>query len=310
MIAHLVPMIILSVIAIACSVVLLGQTGKDQRVAERLEAIRYGDQAIGGREDAAETLPFVARLLTRLGSAVAKSGFLPAKTMTELEHTLLTAGFKGRNTLALFIGCKFICLFVGAFLGWFGLGYLGFSGGTHIAGTIGGVVLGLLSPDWTVKFLRRRHINQLERGLPDALDMMVICAEAGLALEPAITRVGREIEPAHPAVSLEFLQTASELRIVADHRLALNQMAARTGLVGLKRLTTTLVQTMQYGTPLTDALRVLSTEMRGEMLTRFEARAARLPVLLTIPMIVFILPCVFLIVGGPAIIQVIHVFKG
>jgi tight adherence protein C len=171
-------------------------------------------------------------------------------------------------------------------------------------------VIGLLGPDWTIRWLRGRHLAAVENGLPDALDMLVICAEAGLPLEPAIARVGREIRPAHPAVSVEFLQTASEMRIVSDHRLILTQLGTRTGLAGCKRLATTLVQTLQYGTPLVDALRVLAAEMRTELLTRFEARAARLPVLLTLPMIVFILPCVFLVVGGPAIIQVIRVFKG
>ena len=92
--------------------------------------------------------------------------------------------------------------------------------------------------------------------------------------------------------------------MVTDSTVALNNMAVRTGLEGLKRMTSVLVQTMKYGTPLSDALRVLSAEMRQEMLIRFETRAARLPVLLTLPMILFILPCIFLIVGGPAAIQV------
>jgi tight adherence protein C len=149
----------------------------------------------------------------------------------------------------------------------------------------------------------------LEQGLPDALDMMVICAQAGLGLGPTIIRVGTELAPARPEIAHEFLLTANDLQIMSDSRVALNNLGTRTGLDSMKRLVTTLTQTMVYGTPLTEALRMLSVEMRQETLTRFEARAARLPVLLTLPTVVFILPCVFLIVGGPAVIQVVGVLS-
>ena len=158
-----------------------------------------------------------------------------------------------------------------------------------------------------VRVLHGRHLKAVERGLPDALDMLVICSEAGLGLEPAIERVGREIASANPAVAEELLNSAREMRVNADQRAALVNMGARTGLVSLRRLGVTLVQTLQYGTPLSQALRTLSVEMRQEALTRFEARAGRLPVLLTVPMIVFILPCVFLIVGGPAIVHILQI---
>jgi tight adherence protein C len=94
------------------------------------------------------------------------------------------------------------------------------------------------------------------------------------------------------------------LQVMSDSVLALTQLGTRTGLDSLKRIAMTLAQTLQYGTPLTDALRILSADMRQEALVRYEEKAARLPVMLTLPMIVFILPCVFIIVGGPAVIQV------
>ena len=287
---------------------LMRQQKQHERMAARLQAVRNGQSATDKKS--IDTRSPVTRIISGFGQVIIRTGALPGKTLTELEQTLTAAGFKGAQGLALFLGAKVIMLVVVPLMVWGLAGWLGYSGMIRILATGIGAVIGLLGPDWTVKILRNHYLGQVESGLPDALDMMVICAEAGLALEPAITRVGKEVRFAHPAVSDEFLLTASELRIVSDHRFALNQMGVRTGLVGLKRLTTTLVQTLQYGTPLTDALRVLSAEMRQEMLTRFEARAARLPVLLTIPMIVFILPCVFLIVGGPAIIQVIKVFKG
>jgi tight adherence protein C len=136
----------------------------------------------------------------------------------------------------------------------------------------------------------------------------VICAQAGVGLGPAIVKVGTELRYAHPETAHEFAMTAQELQMIADSRVALTNLGQRTGLDGFKRLGATLVQTIQYGTGLTDALRILSAEMRQEMLTRFEEKAARLPVLLTLPTVVFILPCVFMIGGGPAMLQVIKTF--
>ena len=245
------------------------------------------------------------RLVSAVGIGLARSGLLSDKTMAELEHTLAAAGFRGGNGLGLFVGSKLLLLAGLPALAWFGLGALEVSGLVHTGGTAVAGIIGLLGPDYVVRSMRARHLKRLDRGLADALDMMVICSEAGLGLEPAINRVASEIGHAHPAVAEELRQTANELRILADRRIALHNMGARTGLESLKRLGVTLIQTLQYGTPLSQALRTLSGEMRTEMLTRFEARAARLPVLLTVPMIVFILPTVFAVVGGPAMIKVL-----
>jgi tight adherence protein C len=166
--------------------------------------------------------------------------------------------------------------------------------------------LGLLLPDAVLAQRRRARLQAVERGLPDALDMMVICAEAGLGLEAGIERVALEIAPAHRAVAEEFAVTAQELRIAADRRLALQSLGQRLQLEPLKRLAATLVQTLQYGTPLTQALRGLAAELRQEQLVRFETRAARLPVLLTLPMVAFILPTIFLVLAGPAVIEVMR----
>jgi tight adherence protein C len=157
-----------------------------------------------------------------------------------------------------------------------------------------------------VKQMRKRFMARLEKGLPDALDMMVICAQAGLGMGPAIIRVADELKISYRDLAIEFSLTANELQIMSDTRIALHNLGQRTGLEAFRRLAMTLIQTIQYGTPLTDALRTLSAEMRQEALTAFEESAARLPTMLTLPMILFILPCVFLIAGGPAIIQVMR----
>ena len=168
----------------------------------------------------------------------------------------------------------------------------------------GGAVVGLLLPETLANNIRQRHLTQVAAGVPDALDMLVICADAGLALEAGLARVAQEIGNLNPALAMELTQTSRELQIGADMRQAMEALGQRTGLVTLKRLATTLSQSLQYGTPLTQALRTLSAELRQEALILFEERAGRLPTMMTIPMILFILPCVFLVVAGPAIVNV------
>jgi tight adherence protein C len=136
--------------------------------------------------------------------------------------------------------------------------------------------------------------------------MMVICAQAGLGLGTTIIRVAHELQHSHRAVALELAHCANELQMMTDSKTPLINLGNRCGVESAKRLATTLLQSAQYGTPLTEALRALAAELRTELITRFEARAARMPVLLTLPMVAFILPCVFLVIGGPAVIQVIH----
>ena len=291
-----------SLVCAVAAVLLLRMIEAEERLTSRVASIQQSarpSQQVSRKQSSG-----LLGLVTSVGSSIAKSGLLSSKTVAELQQTLVVSGFRGSNALGLFIGSKLILLIGMPALAWFGLGNLAISPMMHNFGTMAAAVLGLLGPDFVIKKIRARHLKRLAKGLPDALDMMVICSEAGLGLEPAISRVAGEISHAHPAVAIELFQTASELRIIADRRVALQNMGSRTGLEGLKRLGATLIQSTQYGTPLSHALRTLSAEMRTEMLTQFEERAARLPVLLTVPMIVFILPTVFVVVGGPAMLRV------
>ena len=165
-------------------------------------------------------------------------------------------------------------------------------------------------PDFIIGRLRRRYLTAVETALPDALDLLVICADAGLPLETAFDRVALEMRDSDPPTANELALTSGEMKIMPDRRQALVNLGRRTGLDSLTALGGTLAQTLQYGTPLTQALRTMSAELRHTMLMRFEERAARLPVLLTLPMMMFFLPCVILVAGGPAAVQVYHLLKG
>jgi tight adherence protein C len=235
-----------------------------------------------------------------LGRFMARSGLLPASTLTELEASLTTAGFRYNNALGLFIGAKLLLLLLLPTTAYFLVQYTHFSPVVRVLIVGACAIFGLLGPDMEIRRRRQKHLKGVGKGLPDALDMLVICSEAGLGLEAGLDRVVTEISPAYPEVAYELGLTCTELRIMSDRRAALTNLGARTGLPVMQRLGTTLIQTLQYGTPLSQALRTLATEMRYEMQITFEARAARLPVLLTLPMILFILPCIFIVVGGPA----------
>jgi tight adherence protein C len=279
---------------------------RDQRRTERLSMrLRMVQPSAAAREREIEAgLSAPLRIVTAIGEAIASSGAHSTRTLEELQQTLQIAGFRGRHGLGLFVGTKLL-LVVGLPLATLALPWLLHRDIPYPSAMLSlAAGIGLLAPDKIVQSLRKRYLHALEAGLPDALDMMVICGQAGLGLEASIERVGIEIHYAHPAVAEELTRTAHEMQVNADTRVALMNLGRRTGLESVRRLAGVLIQSIQYGTPLTQALRSLSAEQRQEMLVKFEGRAARLPVLLTIPMIVFILPCVFLVVAGPAMVDV------
>ena len=278
----------------------------EERLAARLSAVssRRALGAAAQEKGSATVRPL--EILGSLGSLVLRTGLLSPKTLSQLEQTLLRAGLRPSTALSLFVSVKLILVLSLPTVAWITLVGVGVSGRMQMLGAAVAACIGLISPDMVIRHNRGAHLKRLEAGLADALDLMVICAESGLGLEPAIQRVGQEIRHAHPAVADEFDQTTSEFQLNPDPRVALLSLGHRTGLLTYQRLGTTMLQSVQYGTPLSQALRVLSAEMRDEMLTRFEEKAAKLPVLLTMPMIVFILPTIFIVVGGPAVIQVLH----
>jgi tight adherence protein C len=284
------------------ALLLMRISAREQKVRERIVAIQRStgvDQVMARRSVGGSLVGVIGRL----GNWLVSSRALSPKTVTELEATLKTSGFRGDRALGVFIGSKVLSLVGLPLVVYLLRDQLPFEENLQLLMIAAAAILGLLLPEMIIKRLRKGYVTKLERGLPDALDMMIICAEAGLGLETAIDRVAEEIVGAHPEVANEFALTSTELKILAERKTALMNMGERTGLEELKRFGSTLVQTLQYGTPLVQALRTLANEMRQEQLIRFEERAARLPVLLTVPMIVFILPTLFLVVAGPAAIR-------
>jgi len=302
--ATLSAAVLIGVAGLAGSMALIAHMRRARRVWHRLHG-RRGTLRQHAQSDGSLMLRGVAAL----GSAVVRSGVLSAKTIGDLEQTVITSGLRSRDGIGLFIGSKLLLLVGLPVVLLLLLPGVGLSVETTRLAAACGAVMGLLLPDMMVRRSRQGYLERVDRGVSDALDMLVICAQAGLGLETAMQRVATEITLAHPEIARELDTTLTEMRITVDSYRGLTNLGVRTGLSSLKRVSSTLAQTIQFGTPLTDALRVLSAEMRQEVLTKFEARAARLPVLLTMPMILFIFPCIFIVIAGPAALQLSKAFS-
>ena len=174
----------------------------------------------------------------------------------------------------------------------------------------GSFILSYKAPDLYLNNKITKRSDAIRKGLPDALDLLVICAEAGLTVDAAFNRVARELGRAYPELGDEFTLTAIELGFLSERRQAFENLALRVKLDALKGVVTTMVQTEKYGTPLASALRVLSAEFRNERMMRAEEKAARLPAIMTIPLILFILPTLFVVILGPAACSISDAFSG
>jgi tight adherence protein C len=166
---------------------------------------------------------------------------------------------------------------------------------------VAGVLVGSYkAPDLWLSNKVKKRSHAIRKGLPDALDLLVICAEAGLTVDAAFGRVARELGKAYPELGDECGLTAIELGFLNERRQAFENFAQRVDLEAVRGVVTTMIQTEKYGTPLASALRVLSAEFRHQRMMRAEEKAARLPAIMTVPLILFILPTLFVVILGPA----------
>ena len=172
------------------------------------------------------------------------------------------------------------------------------------------VVAGVYLPDVFVKNSADKRQNKIRLGLPDALDLMVICAEAGLSLDSSLKRVAKEMALSCAEIADEFGLASVEIGFLPDRVMALRNLVKRTALPGIRGLVNTLIQSERYGTPLAQSLRVLSAEYRNERLMKAEEKAARLPAIMTVPMILFVLPPLFVVLIGPGALKIIDSLKG
>jgi tight adherence protein C len=169
---------------------------------------------------------------------------------------------------------------------------------------LGAGYAGFYLPNMFLQNLIARRQQSIKESFPDSLDMLLICVQAGMSVEAAFAKVGKEISSQSLELAEEFSLTTAELSYLQDRRIAFENLGKRTGIPGIKAVATALIQAERYGTPVGQALRVMAKENRDARMSEAEKKAAQLPPKLTVPMIVFNLPVLFVVILGPAVLQV------
>lgn len=301
-VARLAALALAVVILVVLAAWLAERAETERRLAGRIASLGRAGPAVAARRKPALTASGVLRAI---GEAISGTALISEKDRRDLERAVAAAGYRPQTVVPVVLGLKVVLLLALPAAAYAITVWRGTSGMNQILLLSLALAAAILGPNMVLSHLHRRYVKQLQTGLADTLDLMVICSEAGLGLESMVDRVAVEMAPSNGAIAAEFSTLASELRLLSDRRQALLNLGERTGVDGLRRLGTTLAQTLQYGTPLGQALRTLAAEMRHERLTAFEERAARLPALLVLPLTMFILPCLIVLLAGPSFVQLI-----
>ena len=280
-------------------------------VANRREELRRRSRAqIGGARQAAASLRrtdegFYKRIVERLQL----SKLLEDPTVID---KLAQAGFRGPRPVTTFYFFRFVAPFtLGALVALYlyAINGLGLAAMTKVCAVCGAFVIGFYGPNLYVKNCVTKRRESIVLAFPDALDLLLICVESGMSVEAAIQKVASEIGSRSIELAEELTLLTAELSYLPERRQAYEGFAKRTNHPGIKAVTTAMIQAERYGTPLGTALRVMSKENRDMRLATAEKKASSLPAKLTVPMIVFFLPVLFVVILGPAIIKIQDINK-
>jgi tight adherence protein C len=251
------------------------------------------------RQQRLPTLGVMRQVVDRLN-------LLKSSQAERISHKLMRAGWRSKDAIISYLFMKlFLPLAFGVIVTvlLYGMNLYDLSPVLKLGAALGGVILGAYLPDVVIKNMTQKRQDTIRKSLPDALDLMVICAEAGLSLDATLSRVSQEMELACPELADELGLTGLELGFLPDRRKALQNLAMRIDLPVVRGVVNTLIQAEKYGTPLAQSLRIMSGESRNERIMKAEEKAARLPALLTVPMIIFTLPPLFVVLIGRAILN-------
>ena len=256
--------------------------------------------------------PGVRGEVREFGLALVKAGSIlvpvGAAEREKLARTLRTAGFGHPDALSLFLSLK-----LGAALACGIAAALWATGNEAIAehvlllalSGVAGLVIGSIIPEYVLRALAARRTRNMSGALPDAFDLTVMCLESGLTFERALVTVSDELKPLEASLASELRMMEAELRVGSDRRMVLQEFHRRTEVEGLRDLAMTLIQSERFGTPLTQSMKNIAAAERTQRAARIAARAERLPVLLTLPMLLFVVPGTMALVAGPAFLTAI-----
>ena len=287
--------------------------GSRGRVAERVrEAARLNVTGDAGSDTNEEAASFHVRLTQRLARFGDRLPLFDAEHRDRLKTELRQGGFRNSNAVSVLLAVKFM----------FGIAC---AAATVLFGTkvplvgsnpifrglmmVGLFISGMIIPEVILSLRASSRRKYMAACLPDALDLLVICTNAGNSLAVSIRRVAQELTLICPPLSDEFSLTADELQLSGDNVRALNGLAERINLPSIRTLIATLTQAMRYGTPITQSLKTLSRAERIAHIVALEEKAAKLAPKMVLPMMLFVLPGVLAIAAGPAFIQLSHVFS-
>jgi tight adherence protein C len=308
------PTVLMAAVGGLCAVVALGFGaralfgGRKDEVIERLERATSGDipiiEAVPDRKVAR-----LANLLRPLARLVKPSA---GEEMSRINEKLVHAGYRSDNAVEIFLGVKLLLPPLMILLLWQLDSHLEtpLEMPTAIAVATIGIALTFFFPNMWLSGKIKERQQAIEENLPDAMDLLVTCVEAGLALDAAMARVSQELELVAPILAQEMKQTLLEIQAGVRRTDAFHRLSTRTGVEDLRTLSAMIIQTEMFGTSVSRALRVHSDGMRTKRMQRAEEKAAMVSVKMTIPLILCILPSLLCVVVGPAVVMIMNTMGG
>ncbi|MBV9330447.1 MAG: type II secretion system F family protein [Alphaproteobacteria bacterium] len=281
-------------------------------LGQRLKAVSARREELRAKHHAALNQRASLRGIEPVGFMKITLDKFKLSNVLESEDTrgkLMRAGLRGQAPLIAFMFFRFIMpgvVFLVALLYLFLVTHFSWPPMMKVTAAFAGALVGYYLPDLFISNLTARRQSSIMKAFPDALDLMLICVESGMSIESAFQRVASEIGQQSVEMAEELGLTTAELSYLADRRQAFENLAKRCGHSGVKAVATALNQAEKYGTPLGQALRVTAQENREMRMMEAEKKAASLPAKLTVPMIIFFLPCLFVVILGPAIMKIMH----
>jgi tight adherence protein C len=299
-------LLFITVAALVAFVLVLGVAllvaGASDPVRRRLGDLTVREEPSGGR--------LLVTFQTMLGPAAAY--VLPKAEIerTEVTRRLVHAGFRGPSALQTYYSLKAVLAVLPPLLVVMAAQWIpSWTTGQIVFFAVLASAAGVLAPNIVLDKLVRKRMRKLRVGFPDALDLMVVCVEAGLGMSQAIQRVADELTVSHPELGEELALVNAETRAGVDRMTALRHLSDRTGLEEIRGLVSLLIQTLRFGTSIASSLRVYSEEFRDQRMQKAEEVAATMGTRMMFPLILFLFPGFFVIAIGPAVIQLVHVFS-
>ena len=299
----------LAAIAVFIAVVAVWQALKiGDPLQKRLRSIKHRQEHLRGKLMEPKRNRTRTPTTGAMHSLVGRMNLLRSKHATDAQVLLARAGFRSEDAMVRYLFFRLVLptLFgLAVSLDAYWVPIVKIAPNYRAIASIVAIVLGMYAPQIYLKNAADKRRKKIAKSLPDGLDLMVICAGAGLSLDGSLQRVSRELGKTWPELAEEFTLTSVELTFLPERRQALDNLLLRVDLASMRGVVNTLMQTEKFGTPLVHALRVLAAEFRDQRMLKAEEKAARLSVLLTLPLMLFIMPALFVVLLGPAALNVL-----